>query len=911
LEDRVILQAPQRRRAIFSLLLTTILLPLAFLALGLWEQQRGADDQEALDRHRLQVAEAVSALEARLAKPRGEMDFGAQFRRNGHTYAGPIALSQAREELGNAETALTLGSYRRYLPPVVMICAAVAAGLSFITLLAVMLLGRFGRKSRDALVRGFSLARRMLPLLLSAQVLLFATSFVAVGAFEVSAVLGSGSLSAGGAKLLGIAAIAIGASLWSAGKAILHLRRTVELFKPDPLPIMGRPISAEEAPGLWRLLDDLAKRLGALRPDNVVVGLTGGFFVASGAKVLEPGGKTLSGRTLYLPLPFLPLLREDEVAAIIGHELAHFSGGDTEYSLRFLPIYAGVERSLDAVAMAGARNDGSVSILMQPALRLGVFVMDQFHHAVRHWSRQREFAADAAGAGATSAEAAARALLRTSAAVPRIAETLSAAYEQPGAAPTDIVAAVLDRAAGRGLDDPADHLQQQQPHPTDTHPPTYQRLAALNHEPGAEMLAEAAAPPLPTALSRLDAYFAEPEALCRAATADFLRVARDNAQATHEALQAAAASVETEAVALHENTRASAIVMFTAGGLFLAVALALLGLGMPGLSREEAWMVAGVASCLGLIPIAFGIPLLRRGREPYLILTPDNITVRGLDRPVAWKHVADLDMTLARGGVTTRILLAPEAAVPAQLRRSRRVKLDMKHGTVTFTAVPPRHLKAEGFADLIARYRQADMARQILEDAAKTSQEDVIASRMAPPGEDTAVPAIQADAGASRHRILPPRQGGWQQTLWALLGSAMFGAILVALSLYTLPNLISDWRIRDTARPVGNSRVTDGSCTTKLVLNICDATLSVQTKSRTVTHNVNYIFMDAHSGDYSVAVLADPEHPELATTDMALEKLWNRTITLLIGSAILLAITLAPVIAIIRRLRRREEQSRA
>ena len=37
---------------------------------------------------------------------------------------------------------------------------------------------------------------------------------------------------------------------------LLQLRRAVDLFTPDPLVIAGRPVSAAEAPGLWRLLDD-------------------------------------------------------------------------------------------------------------------------------------------------------------------------------------------------------------------------------------------------------------------------------------------------------------------------------------------------------------------------------------------------------------------------------------------------------------------------------------------------------------------------------------------------------------------------------------------------------------------------------------------------------------------------------
>jgi hypothetical protein len=99
----------------------------------------------------------------------------------------------------------------------------------------------------------------------------------------------------------------------------------------------------------------------------VVIGLRGGFFVSSGAKLLRPGETRLEGRTLYLPLPYLPLLPSDELAAIIGHDLAHFAGADTGYSLRFLPIYAGVQRSLNAVLTAGTTNTWSLSLLTRPA----------------------------------------------------------------------------------------------------------------------------------------------------------------------------------------------------------------------------------------------------------------------------------------------------------------------------------------------------------------------------------------------------------------------------------------------------------------------------------------------------------------------------------------------------------------
>ncbi len=70
-----------------------------------------------------------------------------------------------------------------------------------------------------------------------------------------------------------------------------------------------------------------------------------------------------------------------------------------------------------------------------------------------------------------------------------------------------------------------------------------------------------------------------------------------------------------------------------------------------------------------------------------------------------------------------------------------------------------------------------------------------------------------------------------------------------------------------------------------------------------MSRRVNYVFTGVHFGDYDITVLADPARPELATTDLALDKLWNRTITLLVGGGILLALTIAPVVALTRRSR--------
>lgn len=148
---------------------------------------------------------------------------------------------------------------------------------------------------------------------------------------------------------------------------------------------------------------------------------------------------------------------------------------------------------------------------------------------------------------------------------------------------------------------------------------------------------------------------------------------------------------------------------------------------------------------------------------------------------------------------------------------------------------------------------------------------------------------------------LPPADRGWKHTFWVVVGFLMFGTMLVAAAVYTAPALVSDWQVRDAARPVPDARVTDGKCSSKIVLHICDATLSVGTPSGTVSRRVNYVFTGIHVGDYSLRVVADPARLDLATTDMALDKIWNRTITLAAIMAVLLSFTVLPLVAMVRR----------
>jgi hypothetical protein len=115
--------------------------------------------------------------------------------------------------------------------------------------------------------------------------------------------------------------------------------------------------------------------------------------------------------------------------------------------------------------------------------------------------------------------------------------------------------------------------------------------------------------------------------------------------------------------------------------------------------------------------------------------------------------------------------------------------------------------------------------------------------------------------------------------LLVLFGVVVMLGLMAASAAFVAPTLLTDLQIRDTARPVLSSRV-DGSCRSKFFINTCNVTLMGGKNPNVVTRDVTYVFADAHSGDYSVQVVADPERPELLTTDMALEKLPSRIATL-------------------------------
>ncbi|MEV0899759.1 M48 family metallopeptidase [Actinoplanes sp. NPDC049802] len=121
---------------------------------------------------------------------------------------------------------------------------------------------------------------------------------------------------AGAAKLSWLLLAAVGAvvaGLWQALRA-----------KPDEP--SGMLISPEQAPQLWATVRELAASAGTRAPDEIRLVPMVNAAVSEDARLLGLLGGT---RRLYLGMPLLQTFTMDQLRAVLGHELGHYSGSHT------------------------------------------------------------------------------------------------------------------------------------------------------------------------------------------------------------------------------------------------------------------------------------------------------------------------------------------------------------------------------------------------------------------------------------------------------------------------------------------------------------------------------------------------------------------------------------------------------
>jgi len=364
-------------------------------------------------------------------------------------------------------------------------CCAPATALSYTTLRTIRRMGKEAMESRDALLSGFAQVERIL----TRNTMITAVLIVLGGG---SALVTIAPFTGGRGFLYCV----IGAAIW-VPMGLWSLFRHVYPMLKQPLPegagrVMGRAITRDQAPQVWELVEQVSARARVVMPDNIVIGLDASFYATQSPLYLSGAAQPVTGRSLFLSVPYMAYMSRDELSVVIGHELAHFTGADTEYTLKFAKIYARAHQHYAAMNLEGKGDKAEQdSWMTAPARALIAYFLSHFDLAVQHWSREREFLADAVGAAAApSAAAAAIALMRTTTLATVIEPVLHAFSYNGGRSPHPggLLASVFDAVAQAPELDPLKHLEESQPHPRESHPPTQQRIEALGVALDAELV---------------------------------------------------------------------------------------------------------------------------------------------------------------------------------------------------------------------------------------------------------------------------------------------------------------------------------------------------------------------------------------------------------------------------------------
>ncbi|MEO5820401.1 MAG: M48 family metallopeptidase [Vicinamibacteraceae bacterium] len=265
-------------------------------------------------------------------------------------------------------------------------------------------------------------------------------------------------------KLIGVIGLL---ALVAASKVIVSIFK-----KPDDrFDVEGAVLTRVASPSLWSRVDALCRRLGTQPATHIIGGIDDNFFVTE--HPVQVGPHLLTGRTLYVSLSLLKRLDKGEADAVLAHEMAHFSGGDTGYSKRTSPLLARFRTYLGALHAGG---------LSWPVFNFMLLYWSLVQLALSTSSRAREIRADRVAADATSPASMASALCRVAAYSSYRARVESGLFDRDtGLDSLDIgnrvAAGFLDYARGPHL--VSDLSASSFPHPFDSHPPLGARLSAL------------------------------------------------------------------------------------------------------------------------------------------------------------------------------------------------------------------------------------------------------------------------------------------------------------------------------------------------------------------------------------------------------------------------------------------------
>lgn len=274
------------------------------------------------------------------------------------------------------------------------------------------------------------------------------------------------------AKLIGLVAVVVG---FAALAAIAGIFRG----KVAPGTQQGELIREADAPSLWARIRQMAERLSTPPPRQIVAGIDDNFYVTESK--LQVGAETLEGRTLYVSLPLLRRLDTSEADAVLAHELAHLSGGDTANSAKLGPALLHYDQ------YCAAMGSGGVTIVVWPLLALYRIMIEL---ALARSRREREFRADRVAAGLVSPVAIAKSLVKVAAYSICRGKIQNDLFENRTQLSGALgIAAAVEGGLASYVHSPAFmeriasvHV----PHPFDSHPPLSERMQAVGATMGAE-----------------------------------------------------------------------------------------------------------------------------------------------------------------------------------------------------------------------------------------------------------------------------------------------------------------------------------------------------------------------------------------------------------------------------------------
>jgi Zn-dependent protease with chaperone function len=648
------------RTTLFKSLLVPVLVLAFFIAAPHWLNcnLRGEIGKAVGEDARVPYAER-QAREERIA----QLDFQQV------CLACPPGLEQMHDRLVAAGVA---GNFQRLrwgmmLSIVLVSCLALAV-------VVLQVLNRFAQRSRTDLIQSYRLGWKISMTAALAKVFLL-IPLLAYGSFEFTVLLSGRYFP----KLLIVIVIGGLYALWRSCSILLK-KVPMEFSEP-----MCREVTPAEAPALWESVRNAAARLQTEPPDRILIGLQLNFYVTELAVIHDSG--RIEGRTLYLSLPLLKQLAEDEVVAIIGHELGHFIGEDTKLTRDFYPLHHKANATM--VAMAGAGWVG------WPSFQLLNFFGLSFSGPEQAASRSRELLADEKAAELTSPKIAAHALVRFQVACEAFERVFSQAVKAGDQNPLNVpLQPVIQSQLAPETAFWTRLFEQKLPHPLDSHPPLQVRLEALKQVITAE---QAQAIALTPATSAYDQWFGGATGLFD----DLTRKASDivEKQRIQNSVMEADSQTEEGRRLLEQHFpelrwKAKPSAIWGLMGLFVVLSLLCVA-ALIFIDDLTARIVFG--GILALL-MAGSVLALRLHRKRELVLNAAHICYSGWRRPLCLQDVQNITGQRQYSKITLTFHLK---AKQPPLRKRALIPLEAKTATLSLDGLAE---KPDRIAELIFKY---------------------------------------------------------------------------------------------------------------------------------------------------------------------------------------------------------------